>query len=238
MPFIETATTYVLDALLQNEEFKKFPQDFVTESVKWVRSWFIKDDPITEAVVNLPGNEAAKEAIVKAKLPALLEQPDFKKELEAKLAEYERHAATIQTDNSQRQSVDGNTVSAGGNVNFSPQQYAAHGNIQVTNYHYTSPPPPEAPPIAVISKPIVSNGVKDSLRNLIGNNQIKEAIALLKGVSAVDAEFQKMVLHQSANWENLRHDEMMGIIGHSEAGLVRNKIVNALLGLINELREA
>ncbi len=37
MPLIETATTYLLDLLVKNEAIKKFPQDFVTESVKWVR---------------------------------------------------------------------------------------------------------------------------------------------------------------------------------------------------------
>ena len=64
MPLIEKATAYVLGALLQNEEFKKFPQDFISASVEWVRSWFLKDDPKTEAKLSSDKSIDYKQAVV------------------------------------------------------------------------------------------------------------------------------------------------------------------------------
>jgi len=44
MSLLETATAYLLDLLVKNEEVKKFPQAFITASTQWVRSWFLTDE--------------------------------------------------------------------------------------------------------------------------------------------------------------------------------------------------
>lgn len=48
---IEKAIEYILGVLTENEEVKKFPQDFVTASAQWVRSWFLKDDLMSSLIL-------------------------------------------------------------------------------------------------------------------------------------------------------------------------------------------
>ena len=90
---MEKATGFILNLLLENEEVKKFPQDFITASMQWVRSWFLTDDPETEKVVNSNQPPAVKQAVIEAKLEYLLKNPQFEQELKARLGEYEWHSA-------------------------------------------------------------------------------------------------------------------------------------------------
>jgi hypothetical protein len=117
----ETALKYVLSLLIENEEVQKFPKEFVASSVKWVRSWFLIDDPAAEAVVKLPGNEDAKKAVIEAKLPKLLEDEKFVKELEAQIQtmQIEReklpgtvitNTATIGDSNHNTATIQGSTI--------------------------------------------------------------------------------------------------------------------------------
>jgi len=41
----ETATPCLLASFLKNEAVKKLAQDFITASMKWVRSWFLTGGP-------------------------------------------------------------------------------------------------------------------------------------------------------------------------------------------------
>lgn len=92
---IPIATNYVTDLLLENEEVKKFPKDFVTEGMKWVRSWFIRDeDPVTKTIVESAQPAAVKEVVIEAKLKDLLNNPQFVEELKAQLATYAQHNPT------------------------------------------------------------------------------------------------------------------------------------------------
>ncbi|MBL7795126.1 MAG: hypothetical protein JNJ90_01375 [Saprospiraceae bacterium] len=85
----DLAKKYVLDLILANEEVKKFPEDFVTTSMKWIRSWFLIDgDPVVKTVLDSPGNEAVTTALVEKELSKLLKNETFKQELEAWIAEY------------------------------------------------------------------------------------------------------------------------------------------------------
>ena len=38
MPLLESAAAYILGIITQNEEFKKFPKEFATEGLKWVKT--------------------------------------------------------------------------------------------------------------------------------------------------------------------------------------------------------
>ncbi len=106
---LEPATKFILDLLLQNEEVKKFPQDFVTASMQWVRSWFLTDDdPQTTAVLNAPqASPEEKQEAVRKKTEALLVNPQFRQELEEKLRTYN----DIRVENSQNVLI-GNTIHA------------------------------------------------------------------------------------------------------------------------------
>ncbi|GAB4044140.1 hypothetical protein [Spirosoma litoris] len=82
------AMAYLTDLLLKNEEVQKFPKDFLSASVRWVRSWFLEDDPVTKAIVESDKPAPVKEAVLEAKLSDLLKNPKFVQELQAQLAAY------------------------------------------------------------------------------------------------------------------------------------------------------
>lgn len=88
---LDTAVKFILDLVLQNEEVKKFPGDFLTASMKWVRSWFLtEDDPATAAVINSPQTSPEeKQEAVRKKTETLLENPEFRRELEGYLKKYD-----------------------------------------------------------------------------------------------------------------------------------------------------
>ena len=48
---IAAAMPYLTDLVIKNEEVQKFPKDFVSASMRWIRSWFLEDDPVTKAIV-------------------------------------------------------------------------------------------------------------------------------------------------------------------------------------------
>ena len=90
MALIETATKYILDLLTENEELKKFPKEFVTESAKWVKSWFLTpEDPKATAKLEDPQKPIeVKKDIIEDKLAELKDNPVFMQELTAQLTAY------------------------------------------------------------------------------------------------------------------------------------------------------
>jgi len=88
MSFLATATTFLLDILSKNKEAQKFETDFVDASVRWVRSWFLKDDASAKYV--LDAAEVPKE-FVQTKLEKLVGNPAFKKELEDWMQKSQTH---------------------------------------------------------------------------------------------------------------------------------------------------
>jgi hypothetical protein len=230
MPLIEKATAYVLGALLQNEEFKKFPQDFISASVEWVRSWFLKDDPKTEAKLSSDKSIDYKHGVVETKLEDLLENPQFQQELESKLAEYERHAAAVQHISNRTASIENSQVNTGGGA-----IHQAGRDIQIIHHYASQPSGEAAKPVVPVTKPLVSAEEKETLRRLIGSNETKTAIDRLNALSVGHEAFRNMVLAQSGKWDALKREEIMSTISYSEAMVERARIVSAVLGLIGEL---
>lgn len=109
---IATAMPYLTDLLLKNEEVQKFPKDFVSASMRWIRSWFLEDDPVTKKVVESDKPAVVKEAVLEAKLEELLKNPQFEQELRAQLATYQEHRSRI------KNVVDNAQIEAVGNVHI------------------------------------------------------------------------------------------------------------------------
>ena len=109
---IPIATKYVTDLVLENEEVKKFPKDFVTAGAKWVRSWFLKpDDPVTKSTIESETQPVAvKEAVLEAKLSELLKNPQFVEELKAQLSAYAQHSPTA------KNVIEGSSIDVTGSV--------------------------------------------------------------------------------------------------------------------------
>jgi hypothetical protein len=95
MALIETATAYILGIITENEEVKKFPKDFVSASMNWIRSWFLEDDPKAVAKLNdVSKSDDYKKAVIEAKLEDLEGNEAFQKELAEKLQAYSQHKIT------------------------------------------------------------------------------------------------------------------------------------------------
>lgn len=112
MPLQEKIIDYLLTIVTENEEVKKFPKDFVTASMQWVRSWFLIDDPVTTSIVENPAlPEATKKAVIEAKLNTLKDNADFMKELEEKMAVFSTHQERLKN-------IVNDSIDAKGNVHI------------------------------------------------------------------------------------------------------------------------
>ncbi len=78
---LATAAEYILGILVQNKEVKKFPKEFLDESVKWVKSWFLTpEDPTSTKILSNPDKpESSKKVIVESKLEDLQNNAAFMK---------------------------------------------------------------------------------------------------------------------------------------------------------------
>jgi hypothetical protein len=113
MATLETATAYILGIITENEEVKKFPKDFVSASMKWIRSWFLENDPVTKSIVENPAlPEAVKGPVIEAKLKTLEGNSIFMQELTAKLQEFSQHQA------SSKNVIEKSNITAEGSVHI------------------------------------------------------------------------------------------------------------------------
>ena len=96
MAILETATAYILGIITENEEVKKFPTDFVSASMRWIRSWFLEDDPKMAAkMADVARSEESKKTLIESKLEDLEGNVAFQQELAEKLQVYAQHKARI-----------------------------------------------------------------------------------------------------------------------------------------------
>ncbi|HOY08420.1 MAG TPA: hypothetical protein PLO67_23590 [Saprospiraceae bacterium] len=251
----EAAKTFLVDLLLQNEEIKKFPQDFLTNTTNWVRSWLAaEDDVLTKAVLDSPGNEPLKAALIEQKLPALLQNELFTQQLQNMLGQYSIQKARVKNmvDNAtvevqgnvkigdknplsgdvydQKNTLKGSTLKAGGDVHIGDEILHAGGNIHFGDIHYHAPVTtgkPDTPASAPIAK---------ELRALIAAARTGEAITkFVQYAEQHTPELTNEILLISTRWESLKRRERMGVVSYSDVNIERNQVNNALLGLIGEL---
>jgi len=113
MPLLTKATEYILSVLTEDETVKHFPKEFVAESAKWIRSWFLKDDPRTEPKLQDPDRSPEnKKAVIEIKLEDMLENPAFKTALEQQLAIFEQQKTRL------KNVVDKSDIDVKGNVHI------------------------------------------------------------------------------------------------------------------------
>ena len=235
MSIIATATAFILDTLIQSEEVKKFPKDFTDASVKWIRSWFLKDDPKTEEKINSDKSRDYKEAIVEGKVEELMTNPQFEQELKAILQEWQQQVATVQNTINRQNTLENSSIQSGRDVRIGDENFQAGGSINITN-NYGGPAASAEPSMAQISRPTAPLEVIQKLREHIAYNRVKEAIDQLLLISTGHSDFQNLVLAQSSSFEQLRYQEMIGSISTSEANVESSKIISRILKLISELK--
>ncbi|MDX2280982.1 MAG: hypothetical protein NW218_15450 [Saprospiraceae bacterium] len=223
---LDAAKKYVLDFILENEEVKKFPKDFVTATMQWIRSWFLKDDPISTAIVTAPGNEAAKKIIIEQKLPVLLENEQFKKEMAEKLADFKTQETTM------KNVITGSTITVGGNFRLGDEHIQAGGNVHVGDIHYHGIPPTNT----TTGKSSPDPEIARNLRSLIASARTGEVFKKLLDYTEQHATHLQLEVNTlSARWEDLGRNERLGIISRGEANMERNQINSGLLDLLGRL---
>ena len=255
----EAAKIFFVDFLLRKEEVEKLPQEFLNNAINWIRLWLAaEDDVLTQAVIDSPGNEMLKTALVEQKLPALLQNEAFNRQLQSMLAQYsmqktrvknavDHSAADVQGNikigdknplpgevYDQKNTVKGSTLKAGGDMHIGDEILQAGGNIHFGDIHYHAPVSAAGHTQSSSTPPAP---VAKDLRALIAAARTGDAIAQLVQYAEQHApELANEVLLISTRWENLKRRERMGVLSYSEVNVERNQVNNALLGLIGELR--
>ena len=104
--------------------------------------------------------------------------------------------------------------------------------------HDESPATPNPKPqIITLPEPKVRKTKFDiqSVRNLLANNKIEDALVSLTQYKGLNKDQRKeLILHQS-RWYDLQRDVRLDIISNQEAGMERNKITLAILDLLDQL---
>lgn len=254
---LETATKYILDLLIENEELKKFPKEFVNESVKWVKSWFLKpEDPKTNAKLEDPNRSIeVKKDIIQDKLDDLKDNAQFQKELTKRLATFEQQRARLKNvvtnteidvkgsvhigdsgntsgDNyDEKNVIKGSTIKAGGDFRLGDDVVSGNQHVNIVhNYFWGGKGGEKSPPQYV--------DVKSELKTLLRKEKTEVVIErLLDFTETNDKDLNNTVLLLSARLNRINSQEHKGIISNSEAGIERNKINAALASLIDDLKD-
>lgn len=253
MTILQKALDYIVNIVTKNEEVQQFPKDFVTTSMQWIRTWFLIDDPKTEAKLQDPNrSQESKKTLIEMKLEDLQENPQFMQELEAKIASLEQQKKRV------KNKVEDSHIEANGNVqigdkgNVSTDTYdekntlkgstlKASGDVQVgdaiqqgqtiiNNNYYQATSANNAKPAA--------STIKTSLKQLLTKGKTTEVInRLLDLTEQEDGDVYNTVLLLSAQLNRLQTKEQQHIIDYSAANIERNRITVALMGMIDELEE-
>ena len=252
MALLETATTYILGIITDNEEVKKFPKEFVTESAKWIKSWFLKpEDPKTMVKLSdITKSDDYKKAVIETKLEDLHDNPQFMRELEEKIKVYETHKRKLHNvihdseldvkgsfhqgdkghtktgDADEHNAIKRSKITVGGD--FRQGDDIQQGNSIVNNHYYG------AAPTNKTHTPDI--GIKQELRNLLAKGDIGIVIErLLDLTEKQNRKSHDTVLLLSGQLNRLNNKEVVGIIDYSEATIERNRLSNALINVISGL---
>jgi hypothetical protein len=239
----DAARIFLFDLIVESEDGQKKSPDFLLAATKWMRSWFAPDGDLSaQMIFDLAGNELLKKALIEQKLPGLLQNQQFKTELQNMLAQDSTQKISMKNviENA-RVEVQGNAkigdtgVSSGDAYDqkniLKSSNIQAGGNIHFGDIHYH-----QTPPDAKAATPDAAAPLAKELRKLIASARTAEAITLLVRHAEQSApDLQNEVLAISARWENLKRRERMGILSYSEVNVERNQLNSALLGLIGEL---
>jgi len=254
MAILQKALDYIVNIVTENEEIKQFPKDFVTTSMQWIRTWFLIDDPKTEAKLQDPERSTeSKKTIIETKLEDLQENPQFMQELQEKLDSLEEQKARIKNvvdkanidvqggvhigdkgsssgDNyDEKNTVKGSTIKAGGDFRLGDD--IQQGQTIVNNNYFANAASEKNP------KP-ASGGVKSELKQLVAKGKMTKVFdRLLDLTEKQDGEMYNTVLLLSAQLNRLKTKEQQNTIGYNTANIERSRITAALMGLIDEVNE-
>lgn len=81
MSLLSIAAGYIIKGLSQNKKAEEFKEGIFGGFIDWITPIFLKDDPGTEQVMKMEGNENVKKTVAETKLKELAKDSDFIKAL-------------------------------------------------------------------------------------------------------------------------------------------------------------
>lgn len=117
MELVSMGVGLLVNTLVKNKEVNSAVDDFISDSVKWVRGWFKKKDK--DVLINKleasPDSAAAK-AEVSTAMNDMLSDETFKTELQKWIAESKKPNPSIKNVITRKNVVEGANIEVGGNV--------------------------------------------------------------------------------------------------------------------------
>jgi hypothetical protein len=245
---LETATKYILDLLTENEELKKFPKEMIDESVKWVKSWFLKpEDPVTSTILgnkDLP--EAVKKPVLEAKIKSLETDAAFMSELKERLSAFEQQRAKLKNvvtnadidvkgnvhigdkgssagDNyDEKNIIKGGTIKAGGDFRLGDDVISGNQNVQIVHNYFAGNAAKTPPQYA---------DLKSQIETLIANGKTEKAIETFLDAPNVEEDTRMSLLLQSGRINQLNRQVNNGVLTNDDAKVERARINAAVLDL-------
>lgn len=252
MALLENASSYILGIITEDETVKNFPKEFITTSAKWIRSWFLKDDPLTTSIVENPTlPPSVKQPILDAKLQLLKTNPTFVQELETLLKNFEQEKtkrkgivenATIEVqghvhigdkgnvsnDNyDEKNVVKGSTIKAGGDFRLGDDVFLGNEQVQIVHNYFGGKSAPNTPPQYV--------SVRAQVEALIAEGSTEKAITLLLDTQTLDDDLHNSILLQSGRINHLARQVNNGVLSLQESKIERARINVAILDLAKKL---
>jgi hypothetical protein len=250
MALLESASSYILSIITEDETVKNFPKEFISEAALWVRSWFLKDDPKTEAKIKDENNSTdKKKGIIETKLEDLLENETIKAELEKRLKAFEtqktKRKGVVENSNIEVQGgvhigdtgivaneiydekniVKGSTIKAGGDFRLGDDVFSGNENVQIIHNYFGGKKASDAP----------ASGIKAEVQKLISEGKTEKAIEVLLDAPAIEDDLHTQILLQSGRMNHLNRQVNKGVLSDDQSKAERAKINVALLALVKEI---
>ena len=252
MPLLNKATEYIFSVLSEDETVRKFPREFVAETAKWVRSWFLTDeDPKTKAKLEDPArSDDSKKTVIETKLESLIEQEAFRKELETRLTAFETQRERLKnivvgsdikadgnvrigdtgteqsSDADQKNIVRDSKIRAGGDFRLGDDIVSGNQSVQINHNYFTNPAPKPAP----ASQPTDFNR---RVQDAIAMGRIDEAIELLLEAQHLKQRDKDVVFLLSGRYQSIRRQQTMGVASEQTVNQELARISSGLLELLS-----
>lgn len=254
MPLLDQAASYILGIITEDETVKNFPKEFISEAAKWIKSWFLKDDPKTEEKLNDATRSAeSKKTVIELKLEDALEDPAFKAALEQQLTAFETQKSRLKNvvydanidaggnvhigdkggqandGYDEKNVIKGGSIKSGGDFRLGDDVISGNEHVQITNNYYGAGHQPKE------MSPKANAGLRKTLEDLIASGKAERAIEMLMDADVLDADDRTTILLQSGRLSQLKRQVNIGVLSNDEANLERNKIISTLLDVISNI---
>lgn len=171
--------------------------------------------------------DADAKAEAKSELRRILEgKEELQKQLEAMLERGKEESQMKVAVSNSENVVQGNIMHAGNDITINNNK---GDNYNIVNNYYAHPSGQGGVPIAAF------DGLKRELRQQIAKGHTGEVLQKLTNLNGQSESFQNSAIHLSGRWAQLKRQEMMGLLGFSEANIERSRINNSVLSLMSEL---